>query len=55
MFVLFVLDAFHGWSDRPILNINLPFNLKKTISFEQAVQYLCVIGLILVAMISWYV
>ena len=25
MFILFVLDAFHSWSERPVLNINLPF------------------------------
>ena len=55
MFVLFVLDASHGWSNRPMLNINLPFNIKQIISFEQAVQCLCVVGLVLVATISWYV
>ena len=55
MFILFVLDAFHSWSERPVLNINLPFFVIKTISFEQLVQALCVIGLFLVATVCWYV
>lgn len=55
MFILLALDSSNRWSDRPILKIGLPNNKLVALSFEQIVQGLSLIGLVLVATLSWLI